>query len=311
MKRIGIVYGMENSFPDAVIEEINGRQMGDVRAESVKIGGVLMAQPSGYSVIVDRISHDIPFYRAWLKNEVLHGAEVINNPFWWSADDKFFNYALAEKLGVAVPPTVMLPHREHPDGTTSQSMRNLIYPLNWDEIFDYIGFPAYLKPHLGGRFGPVFRVENPEQFFSAYNSSGRTGMVLQAEVDHDKYFRCFVVGRERVRIMPFDPRRPHAERYLGTGEDTDPELLKRIEVDALLLCRALGYDFNTVEFAVTGGRAYAIDFLNPAPDADLNSIGREHFDWVVRAVADLAIERAHRPERERDEYLWSRYLRGE
>ena len=87
-----------------------------------------MAEPSGYRVIVDRISHDIPFYRAYLKNAALSGTIVINNPFWWSADDKFFNYALASKLGVAIPPTVILPHQKHPEGTTDQSMRNLIYP---------------------------------------------------------------------------------------------------------------------------------------------------------------------------------------
>ncbi|MEI9976731.1 MAG: hypothetical protein WDO73_34540 [Ignavibacteriota bacterium] len=101
-------------------------------------------------MIVDRISHDIPFYRSYLKNAILCGAKVINNPFWWSADDKFFNYALAAKLGVAVPPTVLLPHKSHPPGTTDRSMRNLEYPLDWDGIFRYVGFPAFLKPHDGG-----------------------------------------------------------------------------------------------------------------------------------------------------------------
>ena len=88
-----------------------------------------------YSVIVDRISHDIPFYRAFLKHAALNGTIIVNNPFWWSADDKFFNYTLAAKLGVAVPPTVILPHKQHPEGTTDRSMRNLEYPLDWDSAF--------------------------------------------------------------------------------------------------------------------------------------------------------------------------------
>ena len=67
---------------------------------------------------MDRISHDIPFYRAYLKNAVLSGTFVINNPFWWGADDKFFNYALASKIGVATPRTVILPHKVNPPGTT-------------------------------------------------------------------------------------------------------------------------------------------------------------------------------------------------
>src|SRR3984885_8212795 len=146
MKKIGVLFGMENTFPPALVEKINGMKVDGVSAEFVKLGGVKMAQPSGYRVIVDRISQDIPFYRAYLKNAVLGGTIVVNNPFWWSADDKFFNYALASQIGVAIPKTVLLPHHTHPAGTTSLSMRNLIFPLNWDEIFAYIGFPAFLKP---------------------------------------------------------------------------------------------------------------------------------------------------------------------
>ena len=137
----------------------------------MQIGDVRMAEPCGYDVIVDRISHDIPFYRAWLKNAALCGAKVINNPFWWSADDKFFNYALATKLGVAIPPTVLLPHKEHPTGTTERSMRNLHYPLDWEAIFEYVGFPAFLKPFDGGGWRDVYKINNREEFFNAYDQT--------------------------------------------------------------------------------------------------------------------------------------------
>jgi hypothetical protein len=70
------------------------------------------------------------------------------------------------------------------------------------------------------------------------------------------------------------------------------KLLKRIRQDALKLCRALGYDLNTVEFAVENGVPYAIDFMNPAPDAGLESVGQANFDWIVREVANLAIAKA-------------------
>src|SRR6202171_3142026 len=171
VKKIGIMFGMENTFPPALVEKINNMTVEDVKAEFVKLGGVKMADPSGYRVIIDRISQDIPFYRAYLKNAALTGTIVINNPFWWSADDKFFNYALASKLGVAIPPTVILPHHRHPEGTTDQSMRNLEYPLNWDAVFRYVGFPAFLKPHDGGGWRNVSKVSSPEEFFAAYNDS--------------------------------------------------------------------------------------------------------------------------------------------
>ena len=137
--------------------QLDGRAKASAPSTST-VGGVKMAEPCGYRVIVDRISHDIPFYRAYLKNAVLSGTMVINNPFWWSADDNSSTTRWPRKLGVAIPHTVLLPHKSHPPGTTDQSMRNLKYPLNWDEIFDYIGFPAFLKPYSGGGWKSVYKV---------------------------------------------------------------------------------------------------------------------------------------------------------
>jgi hypothetical protein len=309
MKRIGVLFGMENTFPGALVDRINSFDMPEVKAEFVQLGGVKMAEPSRYAVIVDRISHDVPFYRAWLKNCALGGSYVINNPFWWSADDKFFNYALASKLGVAIPRTVILPHKEHPPGTTDRSMRNLQYPLDWDGIFDYIGFPAFLKPFDGGGWRDVHRVNTREELFSAYDQTRTLCMTLQAAVNFDEYFRCYVVGQEDVHIMPYDPRAPFHERYVKNPPAYDPALLARVERDARLICQALGYDLNTVEFAVEDGVPYAIDFMNPAPDADLHSVGQANFDWIVGRVAELAVKKALAPAAPM-EYRWDKFLQG-
>ena len=292
MKKIGVLFGMENTFPGALVDRINSMEIDGIHAEFVQVGGVEMAKPCPYAVIVDRISHDMPFYRSYLKNAALTGTKVINNPFWWSADDKFFNYALAAKLGVAVPRTVLLPHKLFPPDINAQSVRNLEFPLNWQEIFDYVKFPAFLKPHDGGGWKDVWHVHGWDDFFHAYDQSRDLCMTLQAAVKFKEYFRCYVVGQEHVRIMPYDPSRPHAERYVQDPPHYDPALLARVEKDALTLCRALGYDLNTVEFAVEDGVPYAIDFMNPAPDADYHSVGAESFEWIVDKVAKLAIAKA-------------------
>jgi glutathione synthase/RimK-type ligase-like ATP-grasp enzyme len=307
MRKIGIIYGMENSFPPALVDRINSMRVEGVKAEHIHIGGIKMAEPSGYRVIVDRISHDIAFYRAYLKNAALNGTTVINNPFWWGADDKFFNYALASKIGVAVPPTVLLPHKAHPPGTTSQSMRNLIYPLNWEEIFDYVGFPAFLKPYSGGGWKSVYKVDTPAELFSAYDETGDLCMTLQKAVNFTEYFRCYVVGQQKVHIMQYDPHRPPAHRYVHDGPPINPTMYRRVEDDCLKLCRALGYDLNTVEFAVEDGIPYAIDFLNPAPDAELQSVGEKNFNWIVDAVAEYAVEEALK-EPKKVEMRWSSFL---
>ena len=246
-----------------------------------------------------------------MKNAVLTGATVINNPFWWSADDKFFNYALARKLGVAIPNTVVLPTKQHPPGTTVQSMRNLQFPLNWNEVFDYIGFPAFLKPFSGGGWKNVYKVSSPDEFYAAYDQTGSICMTLQTGVNFDEYFRCYVVGQEKVRVMKYDPRQPHHLRYVRDGQASSEQLYNRVVGDALTLCRALGYDFNTVEFAVENGIPYAIDFLNPAPDADVHSVGEANFEWVVENVAQLAIDKALAKQQAPGEYRWSQFLHGE
>ncbi len=311
MRKIGIIYGMENTFPSALVDRINSKNMPGVVAEHIRTGAVKMAEPSGYRVIVDRISQDIEFYRAYLKNAMLTGTIVINNPFWWSADDKFFNYALASKLGVAVPNTIVLPHKMHPPGTSIQSMRNLTFPLNWDEVFDYIGFPAFLKPFSGGGWKHVFKVNSPQEFYEAYDQTGTMCMTLQSAVEFDEYFRCYVVGQEKVRVMKYDPRQPHHLRYVKDDASSSHALQERVVKDCLTLCRALGYDFNTVELAVEDGIPYAIDFLNPAPDADVHSVGQENFDWVVENVAQLAIDKALSNEQAAAPYRWSYFLNPE
>src|SRR5262249_48070240 len=150
MKTIGLLFGQETIFPLALIERINQKKIRGINAEAILIDKVIQGEASPYTVILDRISHHVPFYRAWLKHAALNGATVLNNPFWGSADEKFVNNELALKAGVAIPKTVLLPTAEHPPHTTSDSFRNLAYPFDWDAIFAYTGFPAYLKPIADG-----------------------------------------------------------------------------------------------------------------------------------------------------------------
>jgi len=310
MNRIGILFGAENSFPGALVEHINARNLDGIQAEFVETGAVRLDKAPPYAVIVDRISHEIPFYRAYLKHAAINGTAIVNNPFWCSADDKFFNYTLAAGLGVAVPPTVILPHKTHPEGTTGKSMRNLQFPLDWEAVFAYVGERGYLKPVNGGGWRDVYHVHDREEFFRVYDQSRDLCMIYQKAIDFTAYFRCYVVGRKKVRIMPYDPRMSHEDRYLRHPPRYGKKLLQRIEQDALKLCRALGYDLNTVEFAVENGIPYAIDFMNPAPDADLRSVGQANFDWIVREVADLAIAKAHAAP-QLQELLWSSFLGAE
>ena len=142
MKKIGILFGQERSFPQAFVNKVNELEGTEIVAEFVNINKVFQGETLGYDVIIDRISQDVPFYRAALKNAAITGTAVINNPFWWSADEKFFNNALALKLGIPVPKTALIPSHARPDDTTGESFSNMAFPLDWEGIFGYVGFPA-------------------------------------------------------------------------------------------------------------------------------------------------------------------------
>jgi glutathione synthase/RimK-type ligase-like ATP-grasp enzyme len=197
----------------AFIERINSKGIEDLSAEPVRIEKTLQGEATGYAVLVDRISQDVPFYRAYLKNAAVGGTAVINNPFWWSADEKFFNNALMTKIGIPVPKTAILPSYQLPADTTNDSFTNLAYPLSWEEIFEYVGFPAYMKPFSGGGWKSVYRLKNAEEFYQRHTETGQLVMLLQEEIVFQEYYRCYCIGGKHVRIMPYEPRNPFHMRY--------------------------------------------------------------------------------------------------
>ena len=308
MKKIGILFGKERSFPLAFVDRINNKNIPNVMAEPVRIDKAMQGEPSGYAVIIDRISQDVPFYRTWLKNAAFTGTAVINNPFWWSADDKYFNNCLMTKVGVPIPKTAILPSRELPTDTSDDSFSNLAFPLDWDSIFSYVGFPAYMKPFAGGGWKSVYKLHDKEDFFEKHAETGQLVMLLQEEIVFEEYYRCYCIGRKHVRIMPYEPRNPHHLRYVASFAPST-EGLKQMEDYCLRICNYLGYDFNTIEFAVRNGVPYAIDFCNPAPDAEVKSVGEENFEWVVETAANYAIERALENKDGADNLTWGEYVK--
>jgi len=304
--RIGLFVGREWSWPPAFIEEVNRREEG-VIAEYVKVGGTLMNESVPYRVIVDRISHEVPYYRSYLKNAALQGVRVINDPFMWTADDKFFGASLATQLGVASPRTVALPNRDYVPGIVhNESLRNLIFPMDWKWVADQVGgFPLVLKDAHGGGWKEVYVVHSIEELVWRYNQSGLLTMIVQEFVKWDNYARCMCLGQEEIYVMKYDP---NTRRY-HEAHDFSPELYNRIVEDSRKLVRAFGYDMNTVEFAIKDSVPYAIDFMNPAPDMDVNSLGRKHFDWMVTHMADMTIRLAKSKEATRDRYYWAKIVK--
>ena len=311
-KKIGLIVGRENTFPQPFIDSVNARGRADgITAELATLGGAGELQIPEYSVIVDRISHEVPYYRAHMKSAALLGTAVINDPFWWNADEKFFECTLARKLGVAVPRTVVLPNKDYiPDIDQQRSLRNLRFPLDWEAIVSYTGLPAVLKPNTGGGWKDVFIVGSLEELLRAYDSTGQKTMILQEFIDWQDYVRCICIAREHIMPIRYNPKAPFHERYV-THRPVEGRLRERAIADARTLVDALGYDMDTVEFAVRDDTLYAIDFLNPAPDFDNFSIKEDNFRWVLDRMTDLVLAYAKGQKKPpwRGQYRWWRYVK--
>lgn len=292
MKKVGIFAGRERNFPNGLIQRVAERNA-DVSAEWVKLGGTAMDLPCPYQVIVDRISHEVPYYEVYLKHAYSQGVHVLNNPYKRQTEDKFNANYMAAQLGVAVPKTVVLPNKEYIPDIIDQSLNNLLYPMDWAGIADYIGLPAVMKPAMGGGWKAVSIVHSVDEMIQAFDQSGQLTMLVQEFIHWDRYLRCICIGREKVLPIAWDPTRPHNERYLNVPNYLAPDLAVQVEEQALALCRGLGYDMNTVEFAIRDEVPYAIDFTNSAPDFDVASLGEWHANWVLDAMTDLVIRLAH------------------
>jgi len=195
------------------------------------------------------------------------------------------------KLGCAIPKTVLLPQKGYPPDVdlTPESLRNMQYPIDWDGLLDYVGRPAILKPYSGGGWKHVYKVHDKAELLEAYDGTAPYCMTLQEFIDFDMYVRCFTFGKTDITPVKYDPRE---RRYLVEHAYLSPELGARVVRDAQTINQALGYEMNTIEFAVRDGVPYAIDYLNPAPDFERDRITAFYFSHVVEKMANLVVDRA-------------------
>lgn len=303
-KRIGLLIGREWSWPSALIAEINGRDAGVV-AEFVKIGETRLDSPSKYDLLIDRMSHEIPYYRTFLRYAALHGAYIVNDPFMTATDDKFFGVSLAHKLDIRTPRTVVLPNKRVETENVPESFRNLVYPMDWQAIIDYVGVPAILKDVLtGGR--PIAQiVHDVDELIRWYDESDTLTVVLQELIEADLHVHCFVIGRQRVLPVCYSVEE---QGYLPEAPQLKERTAETIRETALHVTRAIGYDINMVEYVVADDTPYLINPGNPMPNLDINLLTPGHFDWCVQNAADFVISTALQPSPQFQSYGWCEAL---
>lgn len=296
MAKIGILAGRERAFTDALIAQLNAA--GTAGAEYAIIGGVRMAEEPGYEVILDRISHAVPFFQSYLKSAAVMGCRVVNDPFWQLAEDKFLDVSMALAAGLRAPRTALLPNREHVPGVLPESLRNQADPLDWEAAMAWVGFPLIMRPHWGAGSRKAFLIHTPEELKARWEHSGQGQYILQEWLTGAHYVHCLTVGEDALAITrPLRQAPDQNDRPAMTTAAAD-----HVSQTAVTLARALGYQMNAVEFAVRDGEIFATDWLNYAPPVEPTGLTAQEFSWAVDRSAALLSRLADSPPTPR--YRW-------
>ncbi len=290
-KRVGLLVGREKDWPEAFIAEMEKRGDGII-AEFVKIGGTFMDDGCPYNVIFDRMSQVIPYYRAYVKYAAMQGAYIINDPFVWSVDSRFFGTAVVNGLGYTSPKTVVLPNKDIETPVIPDSFRNLDYPMDWEGIIEYVGVPAIFKETRSGGRRWAHRVHSVEDLIQRYDESGTRTMILQEIISGGEHIHCLVVGQEKV--MPLRYSRSE-NRYFAEEAMSDNRLTQEIISSAIAITKAYGYDINMIEYKLRDDQIYVINGTNPAPVLDRQLMTEQQFNWAVTETVSLAIKRIQQP----------------
>lgn len=290
-KLVGFIIGREHDMPDRVMSILNERHE-NIQAELVKIGGTFLDEPVPYEVIIDRMSHEIPYYRTYVKYAALRGCYIINDPFVWAVDTKFMAGTITEHLDVLTPRTAVLPNKDIGTDTVLDSFRNLVYPMDWRAIIDYIGGPAIFKDVRSGGRRFSHRVNSVEELIQRYDESGTRTMILQQVIESSHQYHCIVIGHEKTLLMPYSL---DTGRYFVEATRLDEKAAQHMTDIAVQIADIYGYDINMTEFVLKGDDVYLINATNPSPLISHELMTDDQFDWICEAIADLAARRINDP----------------
>jgi hypothetical protein len=289
---IGLLLGTEDDWSTTYERLVAGlgpiRHRGErheLRTERVTIEPFDLRAKPRHALVIDRLGWWYWLPREWLKKVALmDDVYLLNNPFTFQAMEKHSAYCAMLRLGLKVPETWLIPHKQPPDNPrfyATASRYNL--PFSLDEIGDAVGYPAYLKPFDGGQWVGVTRVADAGELRARYDESGERLMHLQTAVeDFDVFARSLSIGAETM-VMRFEPERPMHERYRVAHDFLSPELGREVVTISRLVNAFFRWEFNSCETIVRGEDAFPIDYANASPDVSLTSL-HYYFPWAIRAL---------------------------
>lgn len=295
MQKIGLLFGSEHTFPEAVITRINNLGKGKAYAEKIELGALLSNDDNDFNAILDLVSHEVPYYASYLKLAVMNGVRVINNPFIISPFEAFFNVALCDRLDIKMPRTAILPSKEMPPNTSASTLSNLEYPLDWEKVFDYVDFPGIMKPNKFDLSHSEITVYNRAEFFSAYDISGNKPFIFQQYIEFEKFYRTFIINKKHTVTLCYDPELPRHQRYIQPAEDISDIISKKTKDSAVKYSEASGLHFIAIDFGLINDELFAIDIHTP-PVIIHKELPNGAYNEIVEITANALIELSQKPE---------------
>ena len=289
---IGLLLGTEDDWPTAFASllgrlgpvEWQGRRHELSTERILNEPFDLRARPR-YALVIDRLAwwYDLP--RAWLKKVALmDDVYLLNNPFTFQSMEKHSAYCAMMRLGLRVPETWLIPHKEPPDNPRFVPTAELYnMPFELDDIGSRVGYPLFMKPFDGGQWVGVSRVGDATELTSRYDESGERMMHLQSALeDFDVFARSLSIGPETM-VMRFEPGRAMHDRYQVAHGFLSPELGWEVVTISKLVNAFFRWEFNSCETIVKDGIAWPIDYANASPDVAITSL-HYYFPWAIRAL---------------------------
>jgi hypothetical protein len=295
---LGLLLGTEEDWPQA-FEQLVRRLDPALRiggtthrydVERITVEPFDLRQPSRYDLVVDRLAYWYYVPREWLKKVALMDeVYLLNNPFTFQSMEKHAAYCAMIRLGLKVPETWLVPHKQPPDNarfayTASKYNR----PFDLREVAQKVGYPLYMKPYDGGAWVGVSRIKDEAELQAAYDESGQRLMHLQASVEGFEVFaRSLSIGAETM-VMRFAPDRPMHDRYSVDHSFLDPAVGEEVLTIGKVVNAFFRWEFNSCETLVRGGEVHPIDYANACPDVALTSL-HYYFPWAMTALVKWSL----------------------
>jgi hypothetical protein len=295
---IGLLLGTEEDWPRA-FETLLAR-IGPVKdaagtthhvtSERITIEPFDLRDKPRYDLVVDRLAWWYFVPREWLKKVALmDDVYLLNSPFTFQAMEKHAAYCAMLRLGIKVPETVLIPHKNPPENSRFEYMAaKYNQPFDLGAIAEKIGYPLFMKPYDGGQWVGVSRIKDRAELMKAYDESGQRLMHLQASVEgFDVFARSLSIGAETM-VMNFRPDLPMHDRYAVSHDFLSPETGDEVLTISRLINAFFRWEFNSCETLVRGTEAHPIDYANASPDIALTSL-HYYWPWAISALLKWSI----------------------